>query len=657
LDILELKQSPRNRCFNGLEKVYKTVVWRCTCMARDKREPEQGGQQQDRTPTTESTRNNLGRRTYIKTIGAATGGLALGGMNGTATPTSNLPQLHTEGNAIVTENGDQITLRGVNIVDPQLAAEQRSGIDVLINRVTDQTNGWHTDVIRLPVHASRYLADPDNYVSQYLTPAVNACAAAGAYCIVDWHRIEDYNTDQIDQETRAFWDHVAPIYADQPHVLYELFNEPIGPNTWDEDWATWKTVAQPWVDLIRSHAPKTPIIVGSPHWSQFTQYAADDPFTGDNLIYTAHIYPAIKQSEWEEKFGAPAESVPVFVTEWGYENSPDIQWVIQSTTSEFGKPFRSFVKSHPTMSWCAWNYDHIWQPVMVDSNYNLLGGNDYMGEFAKSWLADAAKSTSPETHTLVIDGSSSPDTLNRYSFSVTESVEKSTDLGSIQANDTISGTDISGEVLGGKDGYNITGDISNFTVDGSPTIYFDRNEVSPADLGDTTYPNTLVVDGSPDPDATGNYEVTVSGKLKKSSTLGSVQTNDTISGATASGSVYTSKDGYRFTGNVTELVADGHLAISLTDDNTDTPATDSLPNSVIVDGSTSPGTGASYSLTVTGDIEKSSALGSVQANDTISGSTASGSVYDGTDGFVYSGEITAIEIEGNATLRFEDIDG
>jgi cellulose 1,4-beta-cellobiosidase len=38
------------------------------------------------------------------------------------------------------------------------------------------------------------------------------------------------------------------------------------------------------------------------------------------------------------------------------------------------------------LSWTAWVFDQFWQPVMFDQNYNLLGGENFMGQFTKDLL-------------------------------------------------------------------------------------------------------------------------------------------------------------------------------------------------------------------------------------------------------------------------------
>ena len=171
----------------------------------------------------------------------------------------------------------------------------------------------------------------------------------------------------------------------------------------------------------------------------------------------------------------------------------------------------------------------------------------------------------PTTNSLVIDGSPSPSTLNAYSFSVSGDVEKSARLGSIQASDTVSGSTAQGEVLGGKDGYRFTGEITAFNVGGNPTVEVNGEEIDPASLGDTTLPNTLVIDGSGSPRRRTTYEITVTGDIEKDSVLGSVQVADEITGSTVRGDVVGGTDGYRYSGEVTEIDVRGPAVLRFED--------------------------------------------------------------------------------------------
>ena len=188
--------------------------------------------------------------------------------------------------------------------------------------LTNDTDGWYARVVRLPVYPNAidgqpgWLANPDAYFNNHLDPAIQNCISRQIYCIIDWHYISDYTSSAIDTSTRAFWSYVAPRYANTPNVIFELFNEPINP----DNWGTWKTSAQPWVNLIRSFAPNNLILIGGPRWSQNLSSAATDGFVGSNLVYVAHIYPEHGgQSTWDSWFGNAANTVPFFITEWGWQ--------------------------------------------------------------------------------------------------------------------------------------------------------------------------------------------------------------------------------------------------------------------------------------------------------------------------------------------------
>ncbi|MFC7080773.1 hypothetical protein [Halorussus caseinilyticus] len=80
----------------------------------------------------------------------------------------------------------------------------------------------------------------------------------------------------------------------------------------------------------------------------------------------------------------------------------------------------------------------------------------------------------------------------------------------------------------------------------------------------------------------------------------------------------------------------------------------SLPNKLVIDGSNAPRLASDYTFEVSGTARKSAALGSVNDHDTISDGQISGRVIGGKDGFRFSGEITAFELDGPATVQVED---
>jgi endoglucanase len=298
----------------------------------------------------------------------------------------NTPWLTTSGRFIKDPNGNNVILRGVSLVDVSVANTRTRNARALIDMATDNANGWYARVVRLPVYPDTidmqpgWNAGPDAYFNNHLNPAVQECIARQIYCIIDWHYIRDYNSSAVDTATRNFWTYMAPKYKDVPNVIYELYNEPINP----DNWSTWKTWAQPWVNIIRAAAPNNLILIGGPRWSQNVAEAATNPFTGGNIAYVAHIYPQHGgQSTWDSWFGNSSNTVPYFITEWGWQQGGTNP--TSGTLSGYGTPFSSYLDAKG-VSWTAWVFDNSWQPVMFDAGWNVLGGQNFMGQFTKDFL-------------------------------------------------------------------------------------------------------------------------------------------------------------------------------------------------------------------------------------------------------------------------------
>lgn len=360
-----------------------------------------GSGQQEYLPP-RSTTPILHRRRLLTALSA--GSLAgLAGLAGCAELSDDgpepvdVPRLHVDGRWLVDPDGAPVVLRGVSAVDPVWGTEHESerGRDYweTLRLATDESAGWHARVLRVPVEPRSIDAvGLDAIVEDYLDRAVDLAAERDVYVLLDYHATERYDTPSIDRRLRAFWNRVAPRYADRPHVLYELFNEPTEPAAGGiEAWRTWRERASPWVSLIRDHAPETPVVVGSPSWSSMAAYAAAEPFDHDNLLYSAHVYPSWEPDSWEETFGTPALEVPVFVTEWGYTDAvaDDARRSGHAlgTTDEWGEPFREWLDAHENVHWCAATFDSLRRPAMFDTDWELQDG-DHMGALVKDWLAD-----------------------------------------------------------------------------------------------------------------------------------------------------------------------------------------------------------------------------------------------------------------------------
>ncbi|WP_123537795.1 glycoside hydrolase family 5 protein [Halosimplex salinum] len=374
-------------------------------------------------PTDESTTgraSTASRRGFLRAAAGAGAATALGlGVTGSAAadgiPT---PWLHRDGNLIRDPSDNKVLLRGVNVPDPKRmdTKDFRPDADETIARATNEDDSWYSRIIRLPVqpvdvgdHGTGSIppvpgfdrSQLESYVENHLRPAVDVCAERNVYCIVDYHRHrgEDdehaYDSEGIDDELTMFWETVAPEFAEDSNVLFEVYNEPIHPfqghyepnvdvapddDEAIETWNTWKEAAQPWVDTIRDHAPRNLILVGSPRWSQWTYQAPRNEFDGDNLAYTGHVYAHENLRPLSKYFGEPAEEVPVFVTEFGWgENGANY---LTGTADVEGEQFVEFFANHD-VHWQVWCFDSKWSPAMLDHDWSI---KEY-GEFWRDELA------------------------------------------------------------------------------------------------------------------------------------------------------------------------------------------------------------------------------------------------------------------------------
>ncbi|MCU4799963.1 cellulase family glycosylhydrolase [Halobacteria archaeon HArc-gm2] len=368
------------------------------------------------------------RRDFLKSSAVA-GALALGAgsfATGGASAGIPTPRLHRDGNLIKDPEGNTVTLRGVNIADPKRinVTSQARGMTAtqVIDMLTDESNGWYNRAIRVPVQPvdiGEYEPGSgppvpafdetqlESYLTNHLDEVVQHCADRGVYCIIDYHRHRDVQwaegqdgpvNTELQDEVDMFWDIVAPRYADQSHVLYEVYNEPTEPGMWEDPtttqwvadiWQLWLEMAQPWVDTIRSHADNL-ILMGSPSWSQSPEGALVEEFDGEDIAYTFHIYPGHNSSQnndWEdasnngEGVAGVYEQAPLFVTEFGWEENAGEY--IGGTDSGYGEAILDWMESSEAIHWTAWCADPVWRPVMFSrpfaDNANDSVGDPYNG--------------------------------------------------------------------------------------------------------------------------------------------------------------------------------------------------------------------------------------------------------------------------------------
>ena len=178
--------------------------------------------------------------------------------------------------------------------------------------------GWGANVARLAMYTHEnggYCTDGDQAaLRELLANGVQYAADADMYAIVDWHVLQDLDPNVYLAQAKEFWDWASKEFAEAENVIFEICNEPNGSTTW----ADVKSYAEEVLPVIRANAPTTPVLVGTPTWSQEPNLAAADPLADENVMYTLHFYAATHKDDLRSRLREVVEGgTPVFVSEYG----------------------------------------------------------------------------------------------------------------------------------------------------------------------------------------------------------------------------------------------------------------------------------------------------------------------------------------------------
>lgn len=221
--------------------------------------------------------------------------------------------LHVSGTALVDAAGEPVQLRGVSTLGLAWYPE-------FVNEAAFRTlrDDWGANTVRLAMYTCEdggYMTGGDkDALEALIDKGIKLCGKLGMYVIIDWHILSDGDPNIHADAAEDFFRRLSALYADQPHVLYELCNEPNGSKV---SWKVIKAYADRIVPVIRANAPNAVIICGTPTWSQDVQTVARDPIDDANTMYALHFYAATHKAPLRAKAEkALAAGVPVFISEF-----------------------------------------------------------------------------------------------------------------------------------------------------------------------------------------------------------------------------------------------------------------------------------------------------------------------------------------------------
>ena len=225
-------------------------------------------------------------------------------------PVKQYGQLQVKGTQLCDQQGNPVTLRGVSF-------SWHNWWPRFYNKKVMKTlkRDWHCSVVRAAIGVqpeedpkAGYIQNP-TWAMSCLTPIIESAIKQNVYVIIDWHSHHMYT-----REAKQFFGEMAQKYGRYPHIIYEIFNEPI-----EDSWASMKQYATEVISEIRKYDPDNVVLVGCPHWDQDIHLVANSPLEGfQNVMYTVHFYAATHGDDLRQRTEDAVKSgIPVFISECG----------------------------------------------------------------------------------------------------------------------------------------------------------------------------------------------------------------------------------------------------------------------------------------------------------------------------------------------------
>ncbi len=161
--------------------------------------------------------------------------------------------------------------------------------------------------------------------------AVHAARQAGLTVIISIQNEEQTGEQQKEAElptaaTERVWRALAPVFAQDHGVLFELFNEPRiqpmppqGPSS--DQWQAWAAAMNRMIAVIRSLGAGNVVIADGLQRAETLHGAPKLSDRAQQVVYAAHPYAHSNEDQlpdaWKWKFGDFSSTAPVIISEWG----------------------------------------------------------------------------------------------------------------------------------------------------------------------------------------------------------------------------------------------------------------------------------------------------------------------------------------------------
>ena len=324
-----------------------------------------------------------------------------------ARPSSPPLALRVKGNQVLNSKNQPVLLRGVNAACLEWTCDCNG---MILETVRVAIDDWNVNIIRLPLSQDRWFgkAPEQNDLGvayrALVKEVVDLCSSKGCYILLDlhWSDVNEWGQNigqhsMPDRNSIIFWKDFAPIYANNPAVLFDLYNEPH-----DVSWDVWLNGGmitdrpnrpglaakkyeavgmQEMLDTVRATGAKNVVVAGGLEWAYDFNGILDgrqlkDP-KGNGVIYANHAYDNKQQSvfTWIASMEEATAKFPVIVSEFGGAGGPNRRqgWWGQSPSTAMGDDWLLHVlqaiQNH-NWSFTAWDLHTTAGPTLIaDWNY------------------------------------------------------------------------------------------------------------------------------------------------------------------------------------------------------------------------------------------------------------------------------------------------
>ena len=212
--------------------------------------------------------------------------------------------------------GQEFIIKGTNM----FSWEGTSNVDSYLN-------DWGFNTVRVPNYLLGNYDQPHPNENEYATnhAIVDAYTSQGSVVIFDAHdRIGGYYEEEDWQILKDYWRDMAQEFKDNPHVWFNLSNEPGNSTANPEQWVEYHREL---IDIIRAEGANNLIVIDGEAWGQdfLTQtipnHAPQIMEDNENVLFSIHVY-----DQWvDQDIGAyfdnlESQGIPIIVGEYASNN-------------------------------------------------------------------------------------------------------------------------------------------------------------------------------------------------------------------------------------------------------------------------------------------------------------------------------------------------